>query len=163
MNNENNNEARVTADWEPQASVQKKDARHPYLKRKLLTTGIERFRLPMTLEQIRQALRQGKEVRFYDGGENDAIRIFPLLSRDCKTIYPVAETMGDFRDCLSDLKPHVMHNRKELNDMELRREVNAQRAKYEAGKEATRLSVTPDTMVTCPNCGTEFRVGRQLG
>ena len=69
--------------------------------------------------------------------------------------------MGYFRDCLSDLKPHVTHNRKELNEVELRREVNAQRAKYEEFRE-NRISVTPDTVVTCPSCGTEFRVGRQL-
>ena len=154
-----NNETRMTAEWEPRAKVKRGGFSRRSLVRKLVTNGVKEIGLPGTIEAIEKLLRQGYEVRLTDGKSEAAIRIYPLLSTDCKRIYPQAATMGGFTDCLSGFKPKVFHRGQELDDVTLRMQRNIAAENY---AERKKLCVTPDTMVTCPNCGTEFRVGSKL-
>ena len=152
--------------WDPEVRV-KRHGKHPSLQRKVLTRGIVRIERPRLLELITEKLRKGLEVRItgVDGG--DAIRFFPLAGTDCKSMFPKAQAMGDFAKCLGDKRLTVVtgSDRRELDDVEIGRKIAAQKERYVEEYERThadRPSVTPDTVVTCPNCGTEFRVGRQL-
>lgn len=154
------NETRMTAEWEPEVKIKRKGGHNAAPERKLITKGVAKLWRPNLLGDVLNNLRHGYEVRLVDGNGNGAIRIFPILSTDMKTVYPHAQTMGDFRRSLEDLKPKLYHRGELLDDVRVRMEKNIQMDKYNKCKEQRRLSVTPDTMVTCPNCGTEFRVGR---
>ena len=156
------NETRMTAEWEPEAKIKRSGGHYTAPARKLLTKGVAQLCYPTMLKEVLDKLRSGYEVRLTYWKGNDAIRIFPILSTDLKTVYPHAQTMGVFRHALEDLKPKVYHKGELLDDVRIRMEKNVQMDKYNKFKEQQRLSVTPDTMVTCPNCGTEFRVGSKL-
>jgi len=95
---------------------------------------------------IGNAVREGYDVTLCE-----AVRFYACVSR-LETPFVAAQTMGNFRRSIADkaVRP-VLHGRnvsvarvKEL-DRQARRE---------------RRHVTPDTMVACPKCGFEFRVGR---
>ena len=132
------------------------------LKRKVMTRGIMRIRaFAPTKEAIVKCLREGYEVRITDAMDNDIIRLFPCVKTDMKTMFVTAQSMGDFRECIGDKKVRSIHCGKEISDNEVSRLKNEQTKAYKEARR--RLTVSPDTMVTCPKCGTEFRVGKQLG
>ncbi len=156
--NGNTDNARFTCgNWDPEVAILRHGASNSAIKRKVRTKGVVYVRAARILEGIVKNLRKGYEVRLTDGGENDAIRIFPIASVDCRRMYVRTQAMGELCEVLKDKKLVVTHGGEQLSEHETERIVNEQRERYE---EDRKLHVTPDTMVTCPNCGTEFRVGR---
>lgn len=160
------NERYSCDNWDPEVQV-KHQGKHSSLRRKVLTRGIIRIKMPCLVEKITSKLRRGLEVRITGADGEDAIRFFPLAGTDCKSMFPKAQAMGDFAKCLGDKRLTVVsgHDRRKLDDDEIGSKIAAQKERYVEEYERThadRPSVPPDTVVTCPNCGTEFRVGRQL-
>jgi len=112
---------------------------------------------PITETEIVRYLTSGYEVRI--GSVKSGIRLFPYLNTDFKTQRIVAQTHGDFREAIKDCpweeSGKVKHDLGELDELRNRRN-EFQREGYKLA------SVTPDTMVECPKCGTTFRVGKKL-
>lgn len=113
------------------------------------------------LTRVLDFVRAGYEYRMVDENGEEALRFIPIVERDMKTVTLVAQTMGSFRGSLND---------KEVKPFYRGEEVTRKKAKDMGDKELehqrewskTRLNVSPDTLVTCPKCGTEFRVGKEL-
>ena len=132
------------------------------LKRKVMTRGIMRVHaFALTKEAIVKYLREGYEVRITDANDKDMIRLFPCMSVGHMKLEVTAQTMGEFRECIADKKVRVVHCGEEISKAQFEKLNDEQRAKYDEAKNF--IGVTPDIMVTCPKCGTEFRVGKQLG
>lgn len=146
---------------EPVVRVKKNGYENPVLRRKVLTTGEVPVLIPESLSKsIIKSLRMGREVRLDVSGYGEGIRLFPCMNRDCTQMFIAAQTMGDFRECVADKKVKVIHCDRELSEDETAQLVRESVERHEANR---RENVSPDTLVTCPNCGTEFRVGKQLG
>ena len=94
----------------------------------------------------------------------ESVRLIPVLDKSCKIMHVTAQSMGKFNsELLADKKVTVIHRDRELSEKETENLVSAQAAKFDPEfRRAERYHVSPDTVVTCPNCGTEFRVGKQL-
>ena len=132
------------------------------LRRKVLTKDIVCVNSALLMQDIADALRKGNEVRIGSPENGAAIRLFPCMTADCRKMEVIAQTMGAFRDLLSDKKVHVVHNGEEIGEKTIakfRREMRENGLQYKANA-VERAHVTPDTVVACPRCGFEFRVGR---
>lgn len=159
----NDSEARYAGtNWdEPVVRVKKNGPKYPKLYRKVLTKGEVPVLLTESLSKsIVEKLRQGREVRLEFYGYGPGIRLFPCMDKECEKMNVIAQTIGEFRECLSDKKVKIIHGNRELSEAETAQLIRENTAQYESSK---RICVSPDTMVTCPECGTEFRVGKQLG
>ena len=151
----------VCTDWDeevPVATWSKGRRRKP--ARKVITNGKVRIALtrPQT-ERIANMLGRGNEVRLTAGGE-DAIRLFPCADTDFRTMFVASETMGDFRHAAyrgRRLAFTSRHGRRRIG-----REEIEERVERAGSGAAERRRVTPDTVVECPKCGFEFRVGKSL-
>jgi len=123
------------------------------LRRYVHNRGIRRFEDARLEAKIIHQLRNGYEVRLF----GDSIRLYHCLDRNLESMIIAASMLkeGRVRESVRDLSFRFQHNRKIVG----RKEIALLEAKQ---REERRLAVTPDTMVTCPNCGTEFRVGRKL-
>lgn len=118
-----------------------------HVSRKVLTRDNFRVELPFAAKLV-ETLRRGYEVRFTVNGE-DAIRLFPFVEKDLKTMIVASQTMGNFRkDVFNGKKFKVVRRSKEIST-------------DEAKKFIETVEVTPNMMVTCPGCGLTFRVGRK--
>ena len=159
----NDSEARYAGtNWdEPVVRVKKNGPKYPKLYRKVLTKGEVPVLVPESLSKsIVEKLRQGREVRLEFYGYGPGIRLFPCMDKECEKMNVIAQTIGEFRECLSDKKVKIIHGNRELSEAETAQLIRESEEHYESSK---RICVSPDTMVTCPECGTEFRVGKQLG
>lgn len=113
------------------------------------------------LSIITEILRQGWEYRLTDEDGEDAVRFIPMVAKDMKTVYICAETMGKFREELSDKIVTPFYRGKEVSNRRASNvlmETMALDRKYHT----ERRSVTPDLVIACPECGAEVRVGKQL-
>ena len=166
--NETTNETtdtRYTAEWEPVARV-KKHKGHKTMDRKVLTRGVMNTYVNNNLlSLIVKDLRQGYEVRLCSGNGEAFLRIFPVLSKDCTKIFAAAQAMEPLSQSLGGIKPTIHRRGKgaisEGETAYMVREA-VQRWTIDKAKASEMLEVTPDTMVTCPNCSTPFRVGRSF-
>ena len=164
MNNNSNEPRYEGTDWDPVASIRRESKDHATVRRKVKTRGVYNFACEGMMASVFKKLRQGYEVRLLAGLNDDtaAIRLYPCLEKDCKTMFVAAQTMGDFRTkTLADKHAEVRIRGEVATETEVERfkdEHKARSAEYKA----SMLCVTPDTTVTCPNCHTTFRVGKQL-
>lgn len=108
------------------------------------------------LDNILVALNEAPcEIRLATGDGKEAIRLYRVLTHKLDEQFIAAQTMGDFRHGISDNRSvRFTHRNKTMTRKEVERVNLDQKAK--------RANVTPDTLVTCPACGTEFRVGKSL-
>ena len=151
----------VCTDWDeevPVATWSKGRRRKP--ARKVITNGKVRVALTrLQAERIVKMLGCGNEVRLTVGGE-DAIRLFPCADTDFRTMFVASETMGDFRRAVyrgRRLAFMSRHGRRRIG----REEIEARVERTKSGA-AEREHVSPDTVVACPRCGYEIRVGKSL-
>ena len=140
---------------EPEVRVIRHGVRHSSLERKVVTKGVKKIECTRALNDAIRLLRMGYEVRLANA-KGEAIRLYPCLMKDLKTMFVGAMTMGEFRSMLSDKKARLVNRGEEVDGESLAEE---QKKRYE---EAQSVRITPDTMVTCPKCGTQFRVGKKL-
>ena len=155
-------DTRYTAEWEPIAKVRKHDKQHGTLKRKVLTRGVKEYVNYNLLRQLIFDLRSGYEVRLCNGNGEAFLRIFPVLGKDCKRLFAASQAMEPLSQSLGGIKPKIHHGGRAIRAGETEDMVRKAHVAYAKSKAFTVPEVTPDTMVTCPNCGTTFRVGRAL-
>jgi len=128
--------------------------------RKVLTKGVAKVELTKgQMSRITKMLGSGMEVRMGFGGE-DAIRLYPCAATDFKTMFVAADTMGEFR--------HAVYRGRKLSftTRRGRRAISREEVEERVGRAETamreRARVTPETVVACPRCGFEFKVGKSL-
>lgn len=113
------------------------------------------------LTRILDVVRAGYEYRMIDENGEEALRFIPVVEKDMKTVSLVAQTMGSFRKALNDKEVKPFYRGEEVTRTKAAKIIEDE---AEKGREyqRNRVNVSPDTLVTCPKCGTEFRVGKQL-
>ncbi len=128
--------------------------------RKVLTRGVAKVKLTKgQMGSIAKMLGSGMEVRLDFGGE-DAIRLYPCAAADFRTMFVAADTMGEFR--------HAVYRGRKLSftTRRGRRAISPEEVEERVGRAETamreRARVTPETVVACPRCGFEFKVGKSL-
>ena len=141
---------------------------HDKMSRKVLTRSVltshdlgtmHRAYVESVLGTIVDLLRSGFEYRMLDEDGNAALRLFPCVEKDMKTVFIAAQTMGEFRKELNDKEVAPFVKGCLASKSEAREMLDA------ANKTRSRriTSVTPDIIVTCDGCGKEIRVGKKLG
>ena len=143
----------VNWDAEQPATLKSKGRNHA-VSRKVLTKAKHPISLISNeIDRATELLRQGYEVRLATTDGVDAIRLYPCVETDMKTMSVAAATMDPFRGTLADKRVRFTHRGHEVTRNEARR-LNETKA--------SEPRVTPDTLVKCPKCGTRFRVGKKL-
>ena len=128
--------------------------------RKVESTGTSSVALSQEqMSAIRDRLNAGREVRLTYCGE-DVLRLFLCLETDFKTLYVSSQAMRPFPFCQTPREGRLLRFVTEHGGREIGGEELAERVARV--KSAQREHVTPDVVVTCPNCGAELRVGRKL-
>ena len=157
--NTNTNEPRLEGvNWDEPVVKVNRNGNMGNVKRKVLTKGVKVLSVGAVLKQAKELLRQGYEVRLADDYGLDAVRLMPIAKPDCKSMYVSAQTIGTFRQCLIGKKLRVRHGNHEIKSAEAAAMVKEAAVRKE--QHDMRIWITPDTVVKCPKCGTEFRVGR---
>jgi len=146
--------------WEAEVKVEKQGKKNAALRRKVQTRGVIKFKASSVLNSMMDALLAGYEVRLVDDYGDDAIRLFPCLDANYEKMFVAAQTMGIFRRIIEQIPFRMEHCGEEVNPQEYLEDKIARQ--WEIEKKREKLAVTPDTMVSCPKCGTTFRVGRKL-
>ncbi len=146
-------------DWSYAATVRIKNKGAGRLPtRRVPVTGTTKVKLNRTqVMRLVGSVCRGEEAFISYGGE-DIIRIYPYLDARTDQMVSLAETLGNFRSKLfTGLKLNFTsaHGGRDIP----REEFDLIMAQARASR---RAHVTPDTLVTCPKCGTEFRVGKKL-
>ena len=109
-------------------------------------------------------LRTGLDVHLAFGDEA-CVRFFACATEDGKRMFVAAQTMGTFRTATydglvvsytSEKGARKIPKAEAMERFALSKMPRAQ----EGGQE--RDHVTPETVVACPRCGYEFKVGRSL-
>ena len=128
--------------------------------RKVLTRGVAKVELTKgQMSRITKMLGSGMEVRLDFGGDG-AIRLYPCAATDFKTMFVAADTMGEFRHAVyrgRTLAFTSRHGKRAVS----REEVEERVGRVEQARQE-RVHVTPETVVECPKCGFEFKVGKSL-
>ena len=154
-----NAEPRVEGEWDAEVSIKKdNDITHKSMRRKVKT--VKSCMVYLDTSFIKRKLRQGYEVILNDKCDT-ILRLFPCMNADFTEMYVSAQTLGDFRHkTLEGIKWHTTYCGFDRSHEELR-EIN--KAQREAQNARKFIEVTPDTIIECPKCGTEIRVGKVLG
>ena len=111
-------------------------------------------------DEIAEVLREGYDVHI-----SERCRFFTCLNKSRTQLEVVAQTMGKFRKAMADI-PFAFDcdgetvSAEKLN--ERARLLAAEQRRAATKRSAATKQVTPDMQVTCPNCGTTFRVGRRV-
>lgn len=162
MNTQTTTEDRYTVEnWEPEFHVRSKGT---HMSRKVVTPkGVARF--SVDFDSIAKRLRQGYEVRLVGHDNRDAVRLIPILTTDCREMHVKAQTMGLFATSTYNGLKFTLKRRNRTIRPEDGAEMQSEkmRKQSEMRKVYRELKeVTPDLSVTCPNCGTTFRIGRKM-
>ena len=139
------------------------------LSRKVLTKGTAEIAIPDAIyERLCAELKAGNEVRFAAAGEA-FVRFYPVMPADLGRMKAIAMTLNPFRDStyagMKDFRlvtrsGKTQRDKADVEKMMKRKENEI--AAFKANLKRMRHGVTPDVMLTCPNCGYEIRVGRKL-
>ena len=151
------------ANWDDDGMTVRLSGGGEKVRRKVLTNGVTLIPVDRaTANDIIHHLRFGNEVRLIFPEMEDAIRLFPCMDQKRERMSVIAQTMGDFREVLADKKVRLVHKGKEVSRKYLgEMEKHAREMRLgQYARAVERAHVTPDTVVECPKCGFEFRVGR---
>ena len=151
-----NNENRIEGIW-PTVRVHRKNTENR-TQRKVLQTRTAKIPAGDLIRRIETELRAGAAVELLDGKGKGAIRVYACVTKDFKSMYATSATMGDFRQSLNDIRFRVVRGVIGKNES---MESAEDWAEIAEGMKNEAPSVVPDQMVTCPKCGTRFRVGRR--
>lgn len=150
----NNNEARVEGVWEPTVKIGTKGA-HAAIGRKVLTKGRTYF--IVHLQEITKLLRSGQEVLLTDNADSDSgIRLYPCMDKGVKEMFVAAQTMGDFRKTLNDVKFNIVSRGQRISRKTCDAMILTQTQRFVNAK---REAACPTRVVECPKCGYEFEIG----
>ncbi len=92
----------------------------------------------------------------YDG--KTLVEFEAVLDKDCRTLRTAAKVCEPLLSA-----PLFGKNIAYTSEFGTKRYTKKEVAKIIRNAKAKRRNVTPDTVVKCPECGAEFRVGKQLG
>lgn len=169
-----NHEAEIrlqVTNWDKEVPVMTNKRSDRPSSRKVLTKGVITFGTASAnaatedaavLSRILAVVRAGYEYRMVDENGEEALRFIPVVEKDMKTVTLVAQTMGSFRGSLNDKEVKPFYQGEEVPRTKAAKMV-IEAQKDDAAYRSSRVNVSPDMVVTCPECGTEFRVGKQLG
>lgn len=154
-----NGEPRVEGEWDAEVRIaRKKDTTHKAMRRKVKTN--KKYKIHASFAEVKEKLRQGYEVVLADLKGNDVLRLFPCMNTDFTEMYVSAQTLGDFRHkTLEGIKWHTTYHGSDRSNDEVREMNDYER---QANTKRKFIEVTPDTVIECPKCGTEIRVGKAL-
>ena len=143
-------------DWDNECQIKvKRSGNCGTLKRMIPTRGTVVIDATKLLLKVKESMRQGYRVDLACEGEEN-VRFFPFASADCRSVLVRLQPLGSAADWLQDKKITVKH----LGEMKSRGEVDELYREARAKDRKAPDYVTPDTMVNCPKCGFQFRVGR---
>ena len=119
-----NNELRlecVNWDEEQPATLKSKGLGHA-VSRKVLTKAKHPISLISNeIDRAAELLRQGYEVRLATTDGVDAVRFYPCVETDMRTMFVAAATMDPFRGTLADKRVRFSHRGHEVTRSEARR------------------------------------------
>ncbi len=150
----------VCDNWDEGAPVTlHSHGRYRLPERKVLTTGIVEIKLTKTqTDTLTAQVRQGREIRLTSHYGNGCInRFFPCMDKEGNLVL-AAQSMLPFRREIYEGKHVSIVGNREGGTVT--KEQFAESVK--AISKAKREHVTPETLVKCPSCGTEFKVGKSL-
>jgi len=139
----------VGTNWEPEVRVKKRGAARGDMGRKVITTGTVTLECDQLIGRIVILLRQGKEVRL-----GDALRIFPCMLSDLKTMSVSTQAMKGLTSTLADKSARVVAKGNVVSGGEVAKAARQRHREY--------VEITPDTTVICNVCGNRIRIGRRL-
>ena len=148
------------SNWDPVTNI-RKGGSSGKIPRKLVGRGIVTIKtraVDELLRAIADNARKGIETRLAYTDGSWGVRFVQMVDHDLKRIDIAAWVSKDspLGTCLADKKPIIVHNGRQLDEKETEEFVKEARE-----KRRDRVCVTPDTMVECPKCGFEFRVGKK--
>ena len=108
-------------------------------------------------DEIAEVLREG-----YDVHVSERCRFFTCLNKSRTQLEVVAQSMGKFRKAMADIPFAFDCGGETVSAEKLAERARRSRSRRSAAAEDAAKQVTPDMQVTCPNCGTTFRVGRRV-
>ena len=139
------------------------------LNRKVLTKGTTQIAIPPSIyEKLCSELKAGYEVRFAANGE-EFVRFYPVMLPNLSKMEAIAMTLNSLRNStyagmkdfqLVTRSGKTKRERATVNEMIKRKEDEI--ATFKKSLKQLKHGVTPDVMLTCPNCGYEIRVGKKL-
>ena len=155
-------------EWDAKAKCKRREKTRSSMRTRLNLKGTVNIQVPNLLPRIVELVRQGYAVNLcgeeYADKHNPkgaAIQIKPAVDGDLKAIHIIAATLGKFKTATSDIKFHYSRNGKDVSKAAILREAEEVRAKAQERREFLKC-VSPDSVVTCPQCGTSFRIGKTL-
>mgnify|MGYP003319963427 CR=1 FL=1 len=154
-------EFRVTGEWEPEVMLKRNGKAHRLLGRKVVIKGFRQIDATAVIRDAISLLRHGYEVRLTAEGMGECLRLFPISSPDAKSMHVVSNAMKPLTQSISDLKIHATHDGTELDKEDVENLVDQAKQRNEEYRRNC-ICVTPDTMVLCPKCGTDLRIGKIL-
>ena len=144
----------VCDNWdEPEVNVTSKGSnRAP--ARKVVSRGKVNIEMPDLHDKLVKSLRSGYDVNLSESeGATPFARFIPFVGRNGRMVVR-AEAMCDFCvKTLADKKPRFVKGGHDISEEEAM-------AKPEAKKKDRKCQSKVDSYVTCPNCDTKIRVGR---
>lgn len=111
-------------------------------------------------DEIAEVLREGYDVHL-----TDRCRFYACVNKQLTQLEVIAQTMGRFREAMADIPFAFVEDGETVSEATLReraKRLAAERAEKAAKRKEKAQQVTPDMQVTCPTCGTTFRVGRRI-
>lgn len=149
----------VCGNWDkPEVNIVGHGKGHAPARKVCTPNGMRKIDATEILDEAHALLRAGYEVRLASERFGEAVRLVPMMASDLGSMQVHARAMGGFRDeTLRDKRARLVRLGKEVSAKKAADYMSAKRAETPNGAE-----VTPDTKVTCPNCGTTFRVGRRI-
>ena len=156
MNKRINQEKRIRCtNWDDENVVSlASNGKNHSIVRKVITKDVKSLDAGDLIYDAIRLLKQGYEVRLNDNGGDAALRLYPCVDKEMKSMYISAQTMGDFRHSLKGKKIAFTRGGEDISTEEA----------FDFAKKCKKRGdeVTPDKMATCPKCGKHFRVGKRV-
>ena len=145
----------IAGKWRAKARFASDGRKNATPRRFVHNRGVVRIEDAAMERKIIDYLKSGYEVRLFNG----SVRLYHCVDKEFRTMYIAAATLADsrVRGCVNDVEFDFVrrdgkHDVQDVIDLEL----DHRQAKDEM------VHVSPDTVVECPKCGFQFRVGKTL-
>ena len=145
----------IAGKWRAKARFASDGRKNLTPRRFVHNRGVVRIEDAALERKIIDYLKSGYEVRLFNG----SVRLYHCVDKEFRTMYIAAATLADsrVRGCVNDVEFDFVrkdgkHDVQDVIDLEL----DHRQAKDEM------VHVSPDTVVECPKCGFQFRVGKTL-
>ena len=145
----------IAGKWRAKARFGSDGRKNATPRRFVHNRGVVRIEDAALERKIIDYLKSGYEVRLFNG----SVRLYHCVDKEFRTMYIAAATLADsrVRGCVNDVEFDFVrrdgrHDVQDVIDLEL---------DHRQERDET-VHVSPDTVVECPKCGFQFRVGKTL-